>query len=287
MAGSLPFDPFLYLALVAGYVAGRLIHRRSPWIGRAALGTVFVLILLLGASLASASPAALLEAIPYAIGLVALVLLLTVAVTLLLPHSPGRHGAGPTRFPIFVPILLVALFAGYGIGRNVAATYPSLLTAVLYVLLFLVAFDLRLELRTLHRLATPIVAAFVGAILGGLLFALLTGLNVQVALAASLGFGWYSLAGPLVASRFGATAGLIAFLTNFLREDLTMMLAPTVGPHRGPEAVTAMGGATTMDTTLLFVTRYGDPSAASLALASGLLLTISASLALPLVLGFP
>jgi uncharacterized membrane protein YbjE (DUF340 family) len=42
-----------------------------------------------------------------------------------------------------------------------------------------------------------------------------------------------------------------------------------------------------MDTTLYFVTRYGDRDAGSLALASGLILTVAASLIVPLVLAFP
>ncbi|HLY77012.1 MAG TPA: hypothetical protein VKT21_03935 [Thermoplasmata archaeon] len=39
-----------------------------------------------------------------------------------------------------------------------------------------------------------------------------------------------------------------------------------------------------MDTTLYFVTAYGDAEAGSMALASGLALTVIASLAVPLVL---
>jgi uncharacterized membrane protein YbjE (DUF340 family) len=42
-----------------------------------------------------------------------------------------------------------------------------------------------------------------------------------------------------------------------------------------------------MDTTLYFVTRYGDRNAGGLALASGLILTVAASLVLPFVLAFP
>jgi uncharacterized membrane protein YbjE (DUF340 family) len=42
-----------------------------------------------------------------------------------------------------------------------------------------------------------------------------------------------------------------------------------------------------MDTTLYFVTRHGDPEAGSLALASGLILTVAATLVLPAVLALP
>jgi uncharacterized membrane protein YbjE (DUF340 family) len=60
-----------------------------------------------------------------------------------------------------------------------------------------------------------------------------------------------------------------------------------VGLPLGGEGLSALGGATAMDTTLYFVTRYGDRNAGSLALASGLILTVAASLVLPFVLAFP
>ncbi len=259
----------------------------TPWTARSALATVVVLIFLLGGTLSAAAPADLLRAIPYAVGLVVVVMALTVAVARLLGHRPGKLGSGPARFPIYVPIFLAALVVGYALGRAVPGPYATALPWSLYVLLFLVAFDLRLNYDALRHLGAPLASAAIGAVGGALLFGLAVGMNLQIALASGLGFGWYSLAGPLVAARFGAAAGLIAFLSNFLREDLTMILAPEVGPRVGAETLTAMGGATTMDTTLFFVTRYGDRNAGSLALASGLILTVAASILIPVVLGAP
>ena len=48
-----------------------------------------------------------------------------------------------------------------------------------------------------------------------------------------------------------------------------------------------MGGASSRDTTLYFVTRFGDTDAATLALGSGLVLTVLATVLLPLVLALP
>ena len=158
---------------------------------------------------------------------------------------------------------------------------------VLCALLALVGFDIPLKLSGLRDVWVPLTAATVGALAAAAIFAVADRLALSAALATSLAFGFYSLAGPLVASRAGALLGLLAFLTNFLREDLTMLLAPSLGRRlRGP-GLAALGGATAMDTTLYFVTRYGDEDAGSLALASGLILTIAASLALPAVLALP
>ncbi len=66
-----------------------------------------------------------------------------------------------------------------------------------------------------------------------------------------------------------------------------MLLAPVIGRRLRGEGLTAMGGATSMDTTLYFVVRFGDAEAASIALTSGLILTVLASLLVPLLLALP
>ena len=286
------FDPFLYVAFVVGLVAGRLVPRRTPWVPRALVLTVIVLVGLLGASLDSVSLEALAVTIPVAIGFAVLILGLTAAVSLLLARSrPKTERSTPSserkeRFPLSL-VLVGAVVAGFGIGRVVSVPTGSAIEWALYVLMVLVAFDLPLKWVAVRSLWVPLTAAVTGALIAGPLFAVVTGTAVPVAMGTTLAFGWYTLAGPLVLARAGAVMGLLAFLTNFLRENLTMVLSPVVGPRLRGEGLTALGGATAMDTTLYFVTRYGDRDAGSLALASGLILTVSASLVVPLVLALP
>jgi uncharacterized membrane protein YbjE (DUF340 family) len=286
------FDPILYVALLVGILAGRLTRVRSPWVPRATLATVVVLVGLLGTALSDESTDALLTTVPVAIGFVLLVLGTTVAIYLVLerkdPH--GREGAGPLApaqaFPISLT-LLVALLAGFGLGHVIEVPTAPAITGALYVLLALVGFDLKLRWERLSGLWVPLTAAVGGALVSGALFAVLAHVALPVSLATSLAFGWYTLAGPLVAARAGAVLGLLAFLTNFLRENLTMLLSPYVGRRLRGAGLAALGGATSMDTTLYFVTRFGEEEAASLSLASGLLLTLAASLVLPAVLALP
>lgn len=282
------FDPWLYVAFGLGYLAGRIVPWRSPWIGRATLGTIFALILCLGDVLAHSSATALLVTVPLALGLAALILALTAGIAWTLRRAPvPPRPSGQVATPYLGLLFLGALLIGYGIGRITPPPLDGLITPTLYLLLALVAFDLKLTVAGLRRIAVPLTAALAGAGLAALLFALGTGAGARLALASSFAFGWYSLAGPLTAERLGAAAGLTAFLTNFFRENLTMVLAPVVGPKAGPEVLTAMGGATAMDTTLYFVTEYADREAGSLALGSGLVLTVLASLLLPLILALP
>jgi uncharacterized membrane protein YbjE (DUF340 family) len=284
------FDPILYVAFGAGLLAGWVVRPTTPWVGRATLASVGVLVALLGATLTVLPIVGLVETIPLALGFAGLILAATVATYLVLatrsaPLPPPEPATDSRRGSLLVSVaLLGALVAGYALGRSVDLPASEVLPYALYVLLFLVAFDLRLRSAGLRRLWMPVVAASVGAVVAGALYALAARTALSVAMATSLAFGWYSLAGPLVEARAGALLGLLAFLTNFLREDLTMLLAPAFGRRlRGP-GLAAMGGATAMDTTLYFVTRYGDRDAGTVALATGLLFTVAASLLLPAVL---
>ncbi len=286
------FDSLLYIAFALGFAVGRVVPARGPWVARATLGTVVVLVGLLGASLDTVPALSLLATIPVAAAFVALILALTVGIYLALARrwpEPAGAPSSPTagdRWPIS-GVLLAALLIGLGVGRVVAVPSAVAIPWVLYVLLALVGFGITLRLAGVRRVWKPLAAAVPAAVVAAALFSVADRLAIGPALATSLAFGFYSLAGPLVGARAGAVLGLLAFLTNFLREDLTMLLAPYLGRRLRGAGLAAVGGATSMDTTLYFVTRYGDPDAGSLALASGLFLTVAASLALPAVLALP
>jgi uncharacterized membrane protein YbjE (DUF340 family) len=286
------FDPFLYVAFAAGFLAGRLVRQRSPWIGRATLATIAVLVGLLGASLAGVPSLELLATIPLAAAFALAILVLTAVVYLGLARfvpptaAPAASPTADPRLPLSLA-LLAALGVGFALGRVTGSPPPDAIPAVLYVLLALVGFDVTLTVAGLRGVWAPLAAATVGALGAAVLFAGVGAVPLGGALATSLAFGFYSLAGPLVAARVGALLGLLAFLVNFLREDLTMLLAPYVGPRLRGGGLASLGGATSMDTTLYFVTRYGARDAGSLALATGLVLTIVATLAVPAVLAIP
>jgi len=284
-------DGALYAGFAAGWLVGRWRPSRSPWVGRATVGTVVVLLALLGASFRGIAPLALADTLPEATLFAVLILGLTAAVYLGLRHAaPGPAGPAETepprpgdRFPLS-GLLLASLLVGYGVGRGVALPTDLLITVVLTVLLAVVGYQIELHLPSVRRAWLSIVSAGAGAVGAAAVLTLLVRAPPGATFATGLGFGWYSLTGPLVAARLGATLGLYAFLTNFLREALTMLLAPYLGSRLRGEGLAALGGATAMDTTLYFVSRYGDRRAGALAVASGLTLTVAASLLVPLVL---
>ncbi len=289
-------DLYLYAAFAGGWLVGRWRPARGAWPGRASLATVVVLLGALGASFRSIAPAALADGLPAAVLFALLVLGTTGGIVLgLRALVPEPGGTGPAvdvsptserrrdRVPTSA-VLLASLLAGYGIGREVALPTAVLVPAALVVLLALVGYAIELRLDGARRAWVPIVSAVAGATVAAALAVELGHLVGSAVFATAFGFGWYSLTGPLVAARFGAAIGLFAFLTNFIREGLTMLLSPYFGPRLRGEGLAALGGATAMDTTLYFVLRYGDRRAGVLSVASGLTLTVAASLLVPLLL---
>ncbi len=284
------FDPFLYVAFGLGLLLGRLLPHRPGWTSAASMVAVVALLLLLGATFASVPAATLLGALPLGLLFTALVVGFTALVALLIrpprtaPHPAPPHDHRP--FP-WAGVFAGAVLVGYFVLGRFALPTGAAIEWALYVLLALVAFDLRLSRRALGAVWVPLTSAFAAGLLAALVMVVAAGLSVPVALATSLAFGWYTLAGPLVAAKAGAALGLVAFLTNFLRENLTMLTAPLTGHRLGGEGIAALGGATSMDTTLYFAVRFGDPDAGSLALATGLILTVSAGVLLPIILSLP
>ena len=276
-------DVYIYVAFGLGVLVGQLTRWRSPWVDRAILLDIIALVFFLGVLLAGLPATHLLVAIPLALGLVGLTLGVTLGLTFVLPRGPPASGTGSRPRPLGV-LIVIGLVVGYLAGRFTALPGQTALTATLLLLMALVGFNIRLSWSALRTAPTPILASLAGAVLAAPIFVLATGFPFRPTLATALGFGFYSLAGPLVTTSVGPLAGLVAFLTNFFRENLTMVTAPWIGRRVRAEGLTAMGGATAMDTTLYFVTAYGDAEAGSMALASGLTLTVVASLAVPLVL---
>lgn len=284
------FDPILLVALGAGALVGRLLPSRGPWPGRAIVAVVLLLLFALGTSIGTAADAALLAALPVGVGLAALTLALTAAVALILRRrSPrGLRGTGAPPATAWSGIAYAgAVGVGFGLERVAGVSLGGTIEPLLWALVAIVAYDLRWTGASLRRWWAPLAAAVVGAASAAVLGAIAFHLPLAVAFATTGAFGFYSLAGPLVAARFGASLGFAAFLANFLRENTVMISSPWVGGALGGEGLAALGGATSMDTTLYFVTRFGDRDAGSLALATGLVLTIAASLLLPVLVALP
>ena len=164
----------------------------------------------------------------------------------------------------------------------------GLLDPALYVMLFAVGVLVGLERdpwRLLARRGIGGVALGLGVLasgaLAGYLLGLARGLDPYLSAAAAAGSGWYSFTGPLLAE-YDAYLGLVAFVSNMGRELATIMLYPHLARCCPLQGV-AMGGATTMDSTLPVVARYGGPEAALLGLVQGLVVTLLVPIVVPVL----
>ncbi|MDH5482009.1 MAG: lysine exporter LysO family protein [Candidatus Bathyarchaeota archaeon] len=152
----------------------------------------------------------------------------------------------------------------------------------LILLLFVMGFAFGLDKEAMAKirktglkiLIFPFSVAL-GSILGGLVAGLILNINVFASMAISAGFGWYTLAGPFVWNFFGAELGMLGFTVNFLRELLTIATI-SLTAKIDKYAPIALGGATTMDTTLPIIVRYCGSDTLITAFSSGFTLSIIA-----------
>ncbi|WP_297476848.1 lysine exporter LysO family protein [Thermococcus sp.] len=190
----------------------------------------------------------------------------------------------------FVLYVLAALLLGMTIGHFYAPDFGNLYELMLYALIFIIGIDLGMnfrasELRKLGKSALFLPAGtLVGSMLGGLVAALFLGINLRWGLAISAGCGWYSLTGPLIA-QYSPVYGALGFLSNLTRELLTVLLYPSLSRRIPAEVAVTIGGATTMDTTLAIMTKFGGREVAVIAFVHGFVLTAVIPFLLPLILG--
>jgi len=190
-----------------------------------------------------------------------------------------------------VAALVLGAAAGY-LNNNFFNFFPSglisdqLFTATLIVMLFVFGFSFGLDKDSLQKMrktgpriiAFPILVAL-GSLLGGLIAGLVLSLSLTDTLAVSSGFGWYTLAGPVMKDMLGTQWGTLAFTANFFRELLTIITIPFM-VKLDKYAPIASGGGTTMDTTLPLIVRYCGKDTLITAFSNGLVLSLIAPFAI-------
>ncbi|AFZ71274.1 putative membrane protein [Caldisphaera lagunensis DSM 15908] len=157
----------------------------------------------------------------------------------------------------------------------------------LYILLGIIGIVIGVSFRDLLRTAIKgirngillTLSVIIGDIIAGFLISLILRQGLNYSLSISLGSGWYSLIGPFV-SFYNPYFGVIGFVSNLLREAYTLSLFPLIYSFFGTPSI-AMGGATTMDTTLGVIIKYSGIENSSSAILQGLIITIILPFILP------
>lgn len=156
----------------------------------------------------------------------------------------------------------------------------NMINYALMVLILLVGMQLRGSGISLHRVllnrrgVLTAVVFILACMLGGLLFALLMPeVSWSEGLALSSGYGWYSLSGIVMSQAYGPVAGSIAILNDLAREFFALLFIPVI-MRRYPSAAVSVGGATSLDFTLPVIQSSGGIEMMPLAISFGFIVNI-------------
>jgi uncharacterized membrane protein YbjE (DUF340 family) len=164
----------------------------------------------------------------------------------------------------------------------------------LYFLMFLVGIGIGADKSSwsvIRTMKTKIFLVPLGIIVGtfagtALVSLFLPDLKLKEVLAVGAGFGYYSLSSLFITQLSGETLGVIALLSNIMREITTLLATPILVLYFGKLAGIASGGATSMDTTLPVITRYSGKEWSIISVFSGIVLTLLVPFLVTVILKF-
>lgn len=184
--------------------------------------------------------------------------------------------------------LIILAFFSVGLILGIFDYLPGFITEndysmyALYGLMFLFGISIgadRESWKIIRQMNLKILIVPLGIIAGTLagsafVGALVPDLNIRESMAVGAGFGYYSLSSIFISQISGETLGVIALLSNILREILTLLLTPLLVLYFGKLGGIASGGATAMDTTLPVIVKYSGKEWGIIAVFSGIVLTV-------------
>lgn len=191
--------------------------------------------------------------------------------------------------------IMAAVALGMLAGRlvippAVSAHCAAVIDVGLWLLLFLVGLDMGrqgtfladIRAAGLQVLLVPLAVA-VGTLGCALLAGLVLPMGMKDAAAASAGFGWYSLA-PTLLAPYSLSVSAVAFLSNVLREVISIIAVPLVARHVGYVECVALPGAAAMDTVLPVVVGATHERITIYSFASGVVLSLAVPVLVPAII---
>lgn len=209
--------------------------------------------------------------------------------------APEQEAAGDARadnsltWKIVLAVVLGMLAGHFVLPASLTAHCGQIISLGLYLLLFLVGLDMGRQGTALRdiRAAGPRVlllplATATGTLSVAALMGLFLPMGAKAAAAAAAGFGWYSLA-PTLLAPYSLTVSAVAFLSNMMREVLSILTIPLVARWLGHVECAALPGAAAMDTVLPVVVGATSQRNTIYAFASGVVLSLLVPLLVPAI----
>lgn len=205
-------------------------------------------------------------------------------------HGGGKADNSLTKW-IVAAVVLGMLAGRFLIPPTLSAYCGTVIDIGLYLILFLVGLDMGrqggvlsdVRAAGLQVLLVPLAAA-AGTLACAVPAGLLLPMGVKNAAAAASGFGWYSLAPSLLAP-YSLSVSAAAFLSNVLREVLSIIAVPLVARHVGYVECVALPGAAAMDTVLPVVVGATHERITIYSFASGVILSLAVPVLVPAIVG--
>ena len=207
-------------------------------------------------------------------------------------HEEGKADNSTTKW-IVLAVVLGMLAGCFLIPDSIMAWCGTVIDFGLYLLLFLVGVDMGRQGTMLNDIkaagfkvllvpAAVVVGTFLAAALAGLFLPV----GVKDAVAASAGFGWYSLA-PTLLQSYSLSVSAVAFLSNVMREIFSIMAIPIVARRVGYVECVSLAGATAMDTVLPVVVGATHERIAIYSFTSGVVLSLLVPVLVPAIVALP
>ncbi|MEG0949374.1 MAG: lysine exporter LysO family protein [Bacteroidales bacterium] len=131
-------------------------------------------------------------------------------------------------------------------------------------------------------LLIPLVT-IIGTLLGVLMVSpFVNGRSIADCMAVGSGFAYYSLSSILITGYKGTDLGVVALMSNIIREVVVLVLTPLLVRYFGKLAPICCAGATSMDSTLPVIIKSTGPEFVIIALIHGIMVDFS----VPFLVGF-
>ncbi|WP_343595928.1 lysine exporter LysO family protein [Acinetobacter sp.] len=186
-----------------------------------------------------------------------------------------------------IAMLMVVFGIVLYVGFNQKFSTEHLASNLLYILIFFIGVDfstVQLQSLTKRHFSVPIITILAMVVSAGIL-SLFTHYSATTLMMVGSGFGWFSLSGSLIATLTNPELGSFALLTDLMREFYAIGLLYLLG-QRMPYPVIGICGATSMDSTLLFVKKSCSALEVQIAIFSGFILTLLAPFLIVLFASF-
>lgn len=194
-------------------------------------------------------------------------------------------------------IMMAALLIGAVAGRfilpsGIVSNLGNISSFALDLLIFFVGIDMgrnrdifkSLRYMGLKILLVP-VSTVIGSLIGGAVAAVIWNMPLNIGLAISAGFGWYSLCGIMLSGLAGIEVGTVSFLANVFRELIALMIIPLVAKRLNHITAIATAGAASMDTVLPIISGCAGKETAAVAFINGAVLSVLVPVIIPLLVG--